>query len=151
MATLKPFDLDEAKRQFKHIKATLINSLPLRPVPTNATLQLYSDFSKNGIGAVVTWYSISVKIPVISRFLSRCLKGAEERYSAIEGEALASLFVISQAHADILKSESTTVFTDHQPLIGAVKNYHPEAPQSPRLLKMLGKLTSFNVQFKYLS
>lgn len=32
---------------------------------------------------------------MISRFLSRCLKGAEDRYPAIEGEALASLFVMS--------------------------------------------------------
>lgn len=73
MATAKPFDLDDAKQQFQQMKVTLMNSLPLRPVPTNASLQLFANFSKNGIGAVVTWSNSSEPTSFISRFLSRCL------------------------------------------------------------------------------
>lgn len=42
MAHAKPFNMHEAQRQFQNIKATLINSLPLRPVPTNACLHLFA-------------------------------------------------------------------------------------------------------------
>lgn len=68
LANKKPFDLVAATNQFGSVKKCLINALPLRPVPINASLLLYADFSINGIGAAVFWTSSTVTTPALSRF-----------------------------------------------------------------------------------
>lgn len=151
LASNKPFSIEAAKKDFIEMKTLLLNSLPLRPSPVNSHLHLHADFSQQGIGAVVMWNKSEEPTMVLSKFISRSLRGAESKYAAIEGEALASLWVISQCHADILKSTSATLYTDHQPLIGALKNYSPQAPFSPRLARLLSKILSYNVDFKYIS
>lgn len=104
LASNKPFSPEAAKRDFINMKDLLLSSLPLRPSPVNSILHLHADFSQHGIGAVVMWSTTAEPAMVLSKFLSRSLRGAESKYAAIEGEALASLWVISQCHADILRN-----------------------------------------------
>lgn len=150
LANKKPFNIQCASDQFNTVKECLVDSLPLRPVPLNSSLLLFADFSLSGIGGAVFWTTSTTPTPTLSKFASRSLKEAETRCPAIEAEATASLWIVSECHADILKASTTTVFTDHQPLVGALKNFSPEAPFSPRLSRLLGKLRSYNVEFKYL-
>lgn len=150
-ASNKPFSMTEARKDFDRMKLLLLNSVPLRHSPINSHLHLHADFSQHGIGAVAMWNTTDDPTMILSKFLSRSLRGVESKYPAIEGEALASFWAISQCHADILKSTSATIYTDHQPLIGALKNYTPESPFSPRLSRLLAKILSYNVQFKYIS
>lgn len=48
----KPFDIYQAGTNFEVIKKSLLEALPLKPVPINAHLDLFADFSKEGIGGV---------------------------------------------------------------------------------------------------
>lgn len=69
----------------------------------------------------------------------------------IEGEALAILWALKNTQLDIMKSSSVIFWTDHQPLIVALKNYSPTAPYPPRLARLLGNIMSFSIEVRYIS
>lgn len=81
-----------------------MTALALRPVPINANLHIFANFPNNGIGGVVMYSTDADWAFHLSKFLSRILRDAENRYPAIEGEATATLWAISQSQPDILKS-----------------------------------------------
>lgn len=82
--------------------------------------------------------------------MARSLRDAEAKYMPIEGEALALLWGIKNCQADILKSSRVTFWTDHQPLIGALRNYSVDSPFSPRLSRLLGNISAFAVPVSYI-
>lgn len=55
MAHSKPYDPALALSEFRNLQKVLISAAPLRPVPMNATLNIHTDYSLSGLGAVVTW------------------------------------------------------------------------------------------------
>lgn len=69
----------------------------------------------------------------------------------IEGEALAILWALKNKQLDIMKSSSVVFWTDHQPLIGALKSFSPTAPYSPRLARLLPNIMPFSIEVRYIS
>lgn len=63
-------------------------ALPVRPLPLDANVAGFSDYSALDIGAVSMLEEQDGQL-ILSRFISRALRGAETSYSSIEGEALA--------------------------------------------------------------
>ncbi|CAF4487460.1 unnamed protein product, partial [Rotaria magnacalcarata] len=97
--------------------------------------QIYTirtDVSRVGIGAVLlqqptsnnnTDSNISSYKPVA--FASRSLKSAEKNYSAIELEALAIWWSITQKFRSYVEGQRFILETDHKPLLSLMKKpYH---------------------------
>lgn len=137
------------QRAFQQVKQLLLTTLPITPVPPNQHLLLYSDFSFHGIGGVIAFEKNATII--VSRFVYRSLKPAEKNYATLEGEALAMLYILEQSKEEALRSQSVTVFTDNQPLLGSLKRFSLDSAFGVRLSRLLGKISAFSPTVTYLS
>ena len=73
----------------------------------------------------------------------RFLTSAESRYSAIEGEALASAWAMDKAKYFLLGCESFLLATDHKPLLGVLSDRSIEDVENPRLQRLKEKTLRF--------
>jgi len=78
-------------------------------------------------------------------FLSRQLRGAEQRYSATEMEALAMVSSIEH-FSYYLYGREFTIYTDHKPLLQLLTSDH----LNPRLKRLAFKLQHWMVEVEYL-
>lgn len=101
------------KNSADHCPLTLIRHCPLNAGAIDSHLHLYADFSNKGFGGVVAFTTRQNDGLTLSRFISRPTKGAEVSYVAINGETCATLWIIRQSQKDIMRTKTTTVWTDH--------------------------------------
>jgi hypothetical protein len=104
---------------------------------------IYSDFSNDGIGAVLVQEVDGKEYPIM--FASRTLIQAEKNYSPTEGEALAILFALRRFQA-LIHGAEVTVRTDHRPL-SFVK---AGSEHNRKLARWWAELQNFNIKVEYL-
>jgi len=88
------------------------------PVP-NAPLTLTADASAHAIGACLHQVVDGESSPL--SFFSRQLSNVESRYSTFDRELLA-IFVAIKKWRHLVSGSALTIFTDHKPLVGAIRN-----------------------------
>ena len=134
---------EEGERAFKHICVTIANSCSqCIPLPQD-NCYLVTDASGLGIGGVLLvewdgkWEAAA--------FHSRHLRGAEQRYSATELEALALVSTIVN-FGYYLYGHSFKIFTDHKPLVQLTTSDR----LNPRLRCLAFKLQHWMLEIVYL-
>ena len=100
-------------KAFSELKAAIAQAPVLKLPNFDEAFILTTDASCSGIGAVLMQAEDDVLKPVM--FVSRKLKPAETRYSAIERECLALVWAVKRLHV-FLYGREFVLQTDHQPL-----------------------------------
>ena len=133
----------EGELAFTNICACIANTCSLCiPLPQD-TFSIVTDASGLGVGGVLqVWRDHRWEA---AAFYSRQLKGAEQRYSATELEALALVSTIAH-FAYYLYGRQFTAFTDHKPLVQLTTSDR----LNPRLRRMAYKLQHWLVTVQYL-
>ena len=146
MAKLAPSKIvwtREGELAFTNICACIANTCSLCiPLPQD-TFSIVTDVSGLGVGGVLqVWRDHRWEA---AAFYSRQLKGAEQRYSATELEALALVSTIVH-FAYYLYGRQFTAFTDHKPLVQLTTSDRLNL----RLRRMAYKLQHWLVTVQYL-
>ena len=102
---------------------------------------IQSNASNSGLGAVL----IQDSRPVV--YASRALTDINQRYSNIKKELLSMAFALKRLH-HYTYGQTITVETDHEPLTTTWKKSIASA--SPRLQRLLLRLTQYDVHIEYL-
>lgn len=135
---------DDAKTAFETLKKCLSTPPVLAHFNEHNKIHIYTDGSKHGLGAVLTQVDQdNCERPVF--FLSRTLKGSENRYSAAELEALALIYALQHWRLYILGKNNVTVFTDHKNLQSLFNSKRLNA----RMTKYQLILSDYQVTIKY--
>ena len=128
-----PFIWTETEQSsFDQLKAAVTSpAVLILPDPSQPYI-IRTDASRAGIGAVLLQQQPPVSkddstMPMFKpvAFASRSLKPAETRYSAIELEALAIWWSVTQKFRSYIEGQQLFLETDHKPLISLMKKpYH---------------------------
>ena len=141
---------DVLEKAFKDSKEYIIDSI-LEGVEIFDVAKptcLRPDWSKKGIGYLLLQKHCccASEIPdccdngwKITLAGSRFLKGPEERYAAIEGEALAIVWGLEQTKYFTQGSPNLTVVTDHKPLVKIFGDRTLDEVTNPRLFRLKQK------------
>jgi len=133
----------EGELAFSNIVLMICNVCTLCiPLPQD-DYSLVTDASGLGIGSVLQVWRDGAWEP--AAFFSRQLRGAEQRYSATETEALAVVESVSH-FSYYLYGHSFVVFTDHKPLLQLLSS----DKLNPRLRRLGFKLQGWMVDIQYL-
>ena len=124
---------------FQSLKKMITMAPVLRYYDVKTTVQC--DASEKGLGATL----LQKGQPVT--FASRALNKSEQNYAQIEKECLAIVFACERFNQYIHGRESTTVHTDHRPLVPIFTKPIYNAPK--RLQRMLLRLQKYNLQVRY--
>ncbi len=95
------------------MKAALTSEPVLRAPDFNCPFLLQTDASDTGVGAVLSQVQDGEEHPVV--YISRKLSTTEQRYAAVEKEALAVKWAVLELKYYLLGRKFTLV-TDHAPL-----------------------------------
>lgn len=128
---------DQAKDS---LKTVVLLHHPRQNVPTSLTV----DASNTAIGAQVEQLQGKTWAPLA--FYSRKLSAAEKKYSAFDRELLAAYSAIKHFR-HMLEGQPFTVYTDHQPLVTAVRS---QADRSPRQTRHLSYIAEFTTDIRHL-
>ena len=112
------------------------------PLPED-NFSLVTDASGKGIGGILQVYRDGEWQP--AAFFSRQLRGAEQRYSATELEALALVATIDHI-GYYLYGKEFTAYTDHKPLEQLLSSDR----LNPRLRRMAYKLQHWMITISYI-
>ena len=133
----------EAQDAFTKIKREILNSGKLCFPDLSEPFIIQTDSSARALGACLAQEKNKILRPIF--FASRGLSQTEQKYSTTKRELLAIRFALRKFRTLIL-GYKTTVFTDHQPLVGMFKMAMPENTFSRWILEAL----EFDVEIKYL-
>ncbi len=97
----------------RRVKASLTSEPVLRAPDFNCPFLLQTDASDTGLGAVLSQIQDGEEHPVI--YINRKLTPAEQRYAAVEKEALAVKWAVLELRYYLL-GRKFTLITDHAPL-----------------------------------
>ena len=129
---------------FQSLKAILTDLVALKFYNPSYKLQLTTDASDVGIGAVL--HQISDKGLEPLEFFSRTLNTAQRNYSAFDRELLAIHEAVKHFR-NILDGRSFTIFTDHKPLIHLSLLKNP----SPRQMRQITFLSEYDFSISHIS
>ncbi len=106
----------EHQTAFDELKAALCKEgNALRRFEEDRPTKVYTDWSKQGIGAVLAQVGEDGREYMVA-CISRSLNSAERNYSSYEGELLAAVWAIKSLRM-YLHGIDFTIITDHQPLL----------------------------------
>ncbi|CAF4565668.1 unnamed protein product, partial [Rotaria sp. Silwood2] len=149
-----PFIWTEAEQlAFDQLKEAITSpAILILPDPSQPYI-IRTDASRVGIGAVLLQKqppddndksTISIYKPVA--FASRGLKPAEKKYSAIELEALAIWWSVTQKFRSYIEGQQFFLETDHKPLLSLMKKpYH-----NARIARWMTTLQQYDMIIQYI-
>lgn len=135
---------DSSITVFESVKQKLTNLVTLKFYDPEAQLQLTTDASDVGIGAVLHQIINDTCQPL--EFFSRKLNTAQTNYSAFDRELLA-IHESVKHFRNILDGRMFSILTDHKPLIHLNSLKDP----SPRQLRQVTFLSEFNFTISHVS
>lgn len=110
--------LDIHKKAFNCLKQSLSDAVELSFPTPGASISITADASSHAIGACLHQLVDGKSTPL--SFFSRQLSDTESRYSTFDRELLA-IFASIKKWRHFISGSDLTIFTDHKPLIGALK------------------------------
>ncbi|GFT35751.1 retrovirus-related Pol polyprotein from transposon 17.6 [Trichonephila clavipes] len=140
-----PFEwTSETQEAFDDIKKAILNPPVLALPDQNAELQITTDASSRGIGAVLEQrYPNSEVKPLY--FFSKKLNPSQSKYNATVLEFFA-IYTALNFFRSFLLGRKFKVFTDHKPLAGFLSNKNP----SSKILRWKLALEEFNYDIHYI-
>ena len=152
---------DELESSFIRSKQIIVNLIQkgVRIFSLDKITCLRPDWSKKGIGYFLLQKhcSCSEIIPSccadgwkVTLAGSRFLTGAEERYAAIEGEALAIAWGLEQTRYFTMGCKDLLVVTDHKPLVGMFSDRTLDEIRNTRLFRIKQRTLPWCFTIKYL-
>ncbi|GFV83579.1 retrovirus-related Pol polyprotein from transposon 412 [Trichonephila clavipes] len=140
-----PIELtSETQEAFDDIKKAILNPPVLALPDPNAELQITTDASSRGIGAVLEQkYPNSEVKPLY--FFSKKLNPSQSKYNAMVLEFFA-IYTALNFFRPFLLGRKCKVFTDHKPLAGFLSNKNP----SSKILRWKLALEEFNYDIHYI-
>ncbi|GFW68147.1 retrovirus-related Pol polyprotein from transposon 17.6 [Trichonephila clavipes] len=140
-----PFEwTSETQEAFYDIKKAILNPPVLALPDPNAELQITTDASSRGIGAVLEQkYPNSEVKPLY--FFSKKLNPSQSKYNATVLEFFA-IYTALNFFRPFLLGRKFKVFTDHKPLAGFLSNKNP----SSKILRWKLALEKFNYDIHYI-
>ncbi|GFU81992.1 retrovirus-related Pol polyprotein from transposon 17.6 [Trichonephila clavipes] len=140
-----PFEwTSETQEAFDDIKKAILNPPVLALPDPNAELQITTDASSRGIGAVLEQkYPNSEVKPLY--FFSKKLNPSQSKYNATVLEFFA-IYTALNFFRPFLLGRKFKVFTDHKPLAGFFSNKNP----SSKILRWKLPLEEFNYDIHYI-
>jgi hypothetical protein len=111
---------DEQERAFVELKARLVAAPILRRPIRGRPVQLHTNWSMLGLGAVLTQCDDEGKEFVVA-YASHSNNAAESHYSSYEGKCLAVVWVVAHFRCYLFGTQFTLV-TNHQPLKWLMKS-----------------------------
>ncbi|GFX35631.1 retrovirus-related Pol polyprotein from transposon 412 [Trichonephila clavipes] len=139
-----PFEwTSETQEAFDDIKEAILNPPVLALPDPNAELQITTDASSRGIGAVLEQkYPNSEVKPLY--FFSKKLNPSQSKYNATVLEFFA-IYTALNFFRPFLLGRKFKVFTDHKPLSGFLSNKNPS-----KILRWKLALEEFNYEMHYI-
>jgi hypothetical protein len=139
---------------FDQLKAAIISPAVLILPDPYKTYTIRTDASRAGIGAVLLQQQTSDRNSTFNSptykpvaFASRSLKPAEKNYSAIELEALAIWWSITQKFRTYIEGQQFILQTDHKPLLSLMKKpYH-----NARIERWMTMLQQYDMVIQHIS
>ena len=128
----------EHEEAFANLKKSVCSAVELCYSNKDATFTITADASGYAIGACLNQVIDGVVSPL--SFFSRKLSETEKRYSTFDRELLAA-FASVRKWKDLILGSCVTLFTDHKPLVGAIKSGKPR--NSDRQQRQLAFLNEF--------
>ena len=104
---------DEEKNSYDQLRAALMDTVTLAHPDYNQEMEIHSDASSYGLGAVLVQRDQGVQRPLA--FASRLLTSAERNYTITEQECLAIVWALKKFQ-QIIWGDRITVLTDHHAL-----------------------------------
>ena len=134
---------DNCQRAFERLKSELASKPVVQPYSLKNEVTITIDASEKAIGGVLSQEGQ----PVI--YVSKTLSQAEQRYSNIEREALAIVFVVKRLKQFLL-GRKFNLETDHRPL-EFILAPNKELPKtvSARITRWAISLMAFDYEIKY--
>ncbi len=130
---------DACQRAFDDAKRALASAALLQHHTHGCRLALTVDASNVAVGGSLDqlhgndWYPLA--------FFSKKLSPAEQKYATFDRELLAMYLGVKQFR-HYLEGRSFTIFTDHKPLVGAMRNAVDRSPRQTRHLSFVAEFTS---------
>ena len=131
----------ECQIAFEKVKDALANAVLLEFPDQDAEYSLTTDASDTAVGGVLQQRVPGEDIWRPLAFFSRKLKPAETRYSTFDRELLA-IYLAIRNFRYFLEGRPFVVFTDHRPLVGALKSKTERSPRQSRHLDYISQFTS---------
>ncbi|XP_055585371.1 uncharacterized protein K02A2.6-like [Uranotaenia lowii] len=138
----------ECQEAFKAAKQLLADDTILAHYNRNLPIKLYSDASKEGIGAVIVHVFPDSKERPVS-FASRVFKKHESNYSVIDREALAIYYGV-QRFSSYLSGRRFILMTDHKPLTGLFSEKGIPETAAGRLQRWAVYLSNFDFEIQHI-
>ncbi|EFP04464.1 hypothetical protein CRE_25636 [Caenorhabditis remanei] len=135
---------EEQEKAFEEVKQRLISPPILTTPRMDGDFEMHTDASKIGIAAVLLQKQDD-KLKVIA-YASRPTTPVEQRYAAIESEALAITWGLTHYRPYIF-GKKVKVVTDHQPLKSLL--HRKEKEMSGRLLRHQAIIQMYDVEIVY--
>ncbi|XP_055604284.1 uncharacterized protein LOC129752535 [Uranotaenia lowii] len=129
--------------EFNRIKSLVADTKTLKYYDMHLPLSIECDASSTGLGVAVFQQN------GIVGYASRTLSATERNYAQIEKELLAILFACIRFDQLIVGNPSTTIKTDHKPLINVFRKPLLTAPR--RLQHMLLNLQRYNLAVEFIT
>jgi len=136
--------LEEHQKAFEEIKNKLTNPPLLKHFNPSLKIVIWTDASKIGIAGTLLQRSSDDEYLHPVSYISRRLNQCEEKYSAIELELLAIVYVMEQFRT-YTYGQHVEIWTDHAPLryLDNIKTF------SVRIQRLKSKLVDFDYIIKY--
>ena len=134
----------EHEAEFKDIQSALTSSQILKHYDLSKEVKVSTDASNKGLGAVLYQKHGEDWLPV--HYASRALTPTEQKYAAIEKEALGLVFGC-QKFDEYIYGREISLETDHKPLVSIQKK--PLADVSPRLQRLMLKLQRWDIKMEW--
>jgi hypothetical protein len=129
---------------FENLKSAMLEDVVLdRPDPKKKFI-VSTDWSKHGIGAVLAQVDDEGRERPVA-FLSKKLTGAQTRYDATSGEALAVLYAFEKWRS-FLYGQHFILYTDHSAL---KEIFFKSEPKSDKLTRWANRLLAFDFEVRH--
>ena len=152
---------DVLKKKFEEVKSTVCQLINrgLQYYDKNKPTALLTDWSKTGMGFAVLQQHCScsgMERPFcckdgwkLALCGSRHLTPAEQRYAAIEGEALAIAWALRKARLFLLGCQNLEIITDHRPLVKLFSDRELKDITNPRLFRLKEKTLPYRYVIRF--
>ena len=139
---------DEKIEAFEKCKDAIKNACTLAHPDPDAEIILHTDASDKAIGAALQQNTNEGLQPI--GFFSRGLTEAQQKYATYDKELLA-IYQAVKYYRNYIEGRKVIIYTDHRPLIYALKKCANSKNETPRRIRQLIYISEFCTDIRHVS